>query len=311
MELKDILVMDVPAPALKHVVKENKLKPGGHSVEDYAETIVRNAVTLPVGKILADQFEFAGSTAVNWFEPLGVNSTTCTSQAALVAFLQNKFGGNIFTSGIRPTVNDTPKLFMAKQTGNNVILGFTYYGPGHKTIENFQVVTRNPQMIDYVIMHFNPFILEFRADVKNLKKFQSVVLDVLSLDKDKIVWDKVNVISEAEAEELCNRLNAGLSGAKHQMIEGPYATKEVHAHKDVENLRESPVYQSEFSGHPVKKQSCIFAYTYSFGLEQKITFVITDDGGLWFRTSVGEEVIKYVMGHILQIRAKRTQAKSA
>ncbi|MBY9086021.1 hypothetical protein KIH86_17580 [Paenibacillus sp. HN-1] len=51
----------------------------------------------------------------------------------------------------------------------------------------------------------------------------------------------------------------------------------------------------------MKKKTLSFNYTYSFGFEDEISYVITDEG-LWFRSNVGEEVIQHVFDLILKIK---------
>ncbi|MEC0136106.1 hypothetical protein P4H94_04290 [Paenibacillus macerans] len=88
------------------------------------------------------------------------------------------------------------------------------------------------------------------------------------------------------------------------MTEGVYSTKEVTANPQVEDLEAEEDYQKEFNNQPVKKKTLSFKFPYSFGFEDEVSYVITDEG-LWFRSNVGEEVISHVFNTILDIKFGR------
>ena len=58
---------------------------------------------------------------------------------------------------------------------------------------------------------------------------------------------------------------------------------------------------------PMKKKTLVYKFNYSFGYEEDVSFVITDEG-LWFRSKVGEEVISHMLEHILKIKYASEEA---
>ncbi|MCY9027163.1 hypothetical protein MOF32_30290 [Priestia megaterium] len=123
------------------------------------------------------------------------------------------------------------------------------------------------------------------------------------MDKDPkdIAWEKATKLNEEQANQLARNLQARLRAAKHKMTEGPYATKEVTAKLQVEDLEVDEQYKKEFNNQPMKKKTLQFDFKYSFEYEDTISYEITDEG-LWIRSKVGEEVISYVLQKIINIR---------
>jgi len=126
------------------------------------------------------------------------------------------------------------------------------------------------------------------------------MLEIMGIE-DEVVWDKLTKLTEEQSKELARALNARLRAAKHKMTEGVYATKEVTATTEVEDLEGEEQYRNEFQNQPTKKKTLAFTYNYSFGFEETVSYVITDEG-LWFRSEVGEEVIQHVFSEILKIK---------
>lgn len=301
MKLRDILSMEVPRSALKAVVSANNLKSGGNSVEDYANTILIHNKTKPLGLLLAEQYKYAGRTAANWFIPIPSFGDDWGDTKKAKEFLKNKYGEDLFNDGVKKPLTSEPQVFRAEQLADSLVMAFTYRGRERRVLENYRVVKRAPQLVDYVLIHFDPLTIETRTKTDNIKKFLNAVLKVMDKDPDAIKWEKVSKLTDAEALELANKLKAGLVGVKAKMTEGIYATKEVTANPNIKNLREEEEYNNEFSGKPLKKQTLTFSYRQRFGLTENIHFVITEDG-LNFLSPVTEDVISFVRKHIQDIK---------
>jgi len=297
LNLKDILIMEVPSGALRLVFKTEGLT-GKSITEEMAESIASEKPTR--ASELASQFQFAGTTAVNVHILMSKISAKWHAKEFFKSYLVDKFGGYIFDNGIRPTLTEKPQLMRSYDLGEKLVLAFSFLGTQKRYMENYEIVVRRPQLLEYVIVHFSPFSLEIRSSLAQNELFKQAVLDIMEI-QDEVVWDKLTKLNDEQAIELAKSLSARLKAAKHKMTEGDYATKAVTAHTQVGDLAASAEYQAEFSGKPMKKKTLVYRFCYSFGYEEDVSFVITDEG-LWFRSKVGEEVISHMLDHILKVK---------
>lgn len=290
--------MEVPSGALKQVISERELDARKNSLDEMAEEI---SIKVPeVGRALADQFQFAGATAVNIHVMMSGIPAEWHNKDYFRDHLIQKYGDTIFKRGIRPQLNEKPQLIRAYELGNKMVLAFSLLGSPRRFLEDFEIVVRSPQILEYVIIHFSPFAFEIRASQSQNEVFKQAVLEVMDI-QGEVYWDKITKLNDQQANDLARRLGARLRAAKHKMTEGVYATKEVTASTQVEDLEATEEYKKEFTGTPMKKKTLVFRFRYSFGFEEDVSYVITDEG-LWFRTKVGEEVIEHVLQEILRIK---------
>lgn len=299
MNLKDVLIMEVPSGALKEIIKSKSIEAKINSVEEMATAIAEQ--DSDSANDLANQFKFAGSTAVNLNIMMSGMPSDWNDKDYFKQKLEEKYGSSISTQGIRPQLEKSPKLIKVYEQERKLILAFSFLGSARRYLENFEIVSRCPQMVEYVIIHFSPFAVEVRARPDQNKLFCNAVLNIMDIPAENVVWDKATKLTEEQANRLAQNMNAKLRAAKHKMTEGVYATKEVTANTQVPDLQSTEQYQEEFSNQPMKKKTLIFNYAYSFGYEDTISYVITDEG-LWIRSKVGEEVISYILDRITEIR---------
>ena len=299
MNLKDILIMEVPSGALKLAFKDEGLV-GKNNTEEMAESIASEKPTR--ASALATEFQFAGSTAVNVHILMSKIAPELHVKTFFKSYLVEKFGPTIFASGIRPILTEKPQLMRSYDLGEKLVLAFSFLGPQKRYLDNYEVVVRRPQMLDYVVVHFSPFSLEIRSSLAHNELFKRAVLDIMGIEVEvDVAWDKLTKLNDVQSIDLAKSLSAQLKAAKHKMTEGVYATKAVTATTQVDDLAATPEYQAEFKGKPMKKKTLVYKFRYSFGYEEDVSFVITDEG-LWFRTKVGEEVISDMLAHILKIK---------
>lgn len=299
MQLSDILVMEVPSGALKKIVKDRNIDAKLNSTEEMAKALASDNPEL--GTSLADEFKFAGSTSVNLNIAMSGIESEWTQKENFTRKLREKFTDQIFEGGIRPILDKKPKLIRAYDLNDKLVLAFSFLGTARRFLENFQIVSRSPQMVEYVIIHFAPFAVEVRASHDRNITFRDSVVDIMDKDPKDIAWEKATKLNEEQANQLARNLQARLRAAKHKMTEGPYATKEVTAKLQVEDLEVDEQYKKEFNNQPMKKKTLQFDFKYSFEYEDTISYEITDEG-LWIRSKVGEEVISYVLQKIINIR---------
>lgn len=307
MNLRDVLVMEVPTGVLKAVVKSKGYESKLNSTEEMATAIAEQGGIF--GNELATEFKFAGSTAVNLNIIMKGISPIWHNKDYFKRNLAAKFSPEIFTRGIRPQLEKKPKLIQAYELGDKLVLAFSFLGSPRRYFEDFQIVSRSLQMVEYVIIHFSPFAVEVRASSENNKVFRDTIIEIMGIELDQVVWEKATKLSELEANELANRLEAKLRAAKHKMTEGPYATKEVTANTQIDDLEADEQYKLEFNNQPMKKKTLTFDFTYSFGYQDVISYVITDEG-LWIRSKAGEEVITHILEQIINIRYEGVNPQS-
>ncbi|MCY9027162.1 hypothetical protein MOF32_30285 [Priestia megaterium] len=160
MQLSDILVMEVPSGALKKIVKDRNIDAKLNSTEEMAKALASDNPEL--GTSLADEFKFAGSTSVNLNIAMSGIESEWTQKENFTRKLREKFTDQIFEGGIRPTLDKKPKLIRAYDLNDKLVLAFSFLGTARRFLENFQIVSRSPQMVEYVIIHFAPFAVEVK-----------------------------------------------------------------------------------------------------------------------------------------------------
>jgi len=164
MNLRDILVMQVPSGALKQVVKNENLEDKARlsASEELAEAISRNIPEK--GQQLANEFRFAGATAVNVHMMIGGISAKWHDMQFFKDHLIKKYSGALYSHGLRPVLSATPQLIQAHELEDKLVLAFSYLGTPRRYWENYEIVVRSPQILDYVVVHFSPFAIEVRAN---------------------------------------------------------------------------------------------------------------------------------------------------
>lgn len=297
MRLEDLLAMEVPNKQLRHICSIYDIKANGNSSEDYAKAIASKASE--VGEILAQEFRYAGKTAVRLYQPIDSIPEVFNDINYFKSFLVSRYGNEILREGVRVPPNDEPQLFKVDEYNDKLYLSFTYLGAERRVFRNYEIVKERPQNVDYLVLHFKPLLLQTRVPVRRDDLFKKAFLKVIDIHQE-IEWLNMSMLSDMEAEKLRNILNGGLVRAKHKMTEGIYDSIEVSAKPDV-NLAEEPEYQENFSDKPYRSLTFNFPFKYNNGLEEDISITITKDG-IIFHSTVSEEVIDCVIKHILDIK---------
>lgn len=299
MKLEDLLIMEVPTRQLRHICSINKLKPGGNSTEDYAKCISENTELQPVANLLVDEFQFAGKTTVRLYRPLDAIFEKFNNIHSLREFLRKKYGDKIFTSGIRTEPTDIPRLFKVTEYNEKFYLSFVYLGQERRVFRDYEIVKERPQNVDFLVIHFNPLLLQVRVPTAKDSLFKQAFLKVLDINQN-IDWVNVTALDDGEARLMLENLKCGLVCAKHKMTEGIYDTIEVRAKPEV-NLADEPEYKDEYNDKPYRNLRGQFQYKYSNGLEDTVSLQVTNEG-VNFYTQVSEEVIQHVVNCILSLK---------
>ncbi|MEC0136107.1 hypothetical protein P4H94_04295 [Paenibacillus macerans] len=205
MRLSDILAMQVPSGVLKQVVKNEKLDNDARLsiIEDMANIIADKKPL--VGQDIADQFQYAGATAVNIHMVTSNISPEWKNREFFKGFLIEKYSENLFTRGLRPELSDDPKLVRAREVGDKLVLSFSYLGSPRRVYENYEVVIRRQQLLDYVVIHFDPFSIEIRASQSQNETFKRTMLSIMGIE-DEVTWDKLTKLTEQQAKQLAKKI---------------------------------------------------------------------------------------------------------
>lgn len=294
--------MEVPNVAMKEILRLHKVKPDGTSTEDYADALLGSELTSPIAPTLADEFRFAGKTVVNLCVPIDGFDNSLKNKESFRRRVESRYGSTLFNQRNRVTLSLDPVPIRVYELDSKFIIEYSYYGNEQRVLDNYEIRKRRPQLINYVIIHFNPFLIEVRSSAEDREKFLMALTETIGLDPTKMEWNYDSVLSEAEIRMLSTALHAKLRVAKHKMPTGIYATVEVSATPQVPDLSQEDQYQNQFRGARTEKKTYQFNYHHSFGFTQSVTLTITRKGGLWFRTSIGEEVINHVINTLISIR---------
>lgn len=301
MNLDDLLAMEVPSKQLKHLCSIYKIKPNGNSLGDYAKAIASHNEAYKDGEILAEEFRYAGKTAVRIYKPIDSISDKFNDINYFENFLIEKYGNEILKTGLRLPPNEEPQLFKVAKYNKKLFLSFIYLGSERRIFRNYQIVKERPQNVDYLVLHFNPLLLEMRVPLNKDNLFKKAFLKVINMDEE-IDWINMSMLSDTEANNLKDILGSELTRAKHKMTEGIYDSIEVSAKPDID-LAEEPDYQENYSDKPYSKLTFNFPFRYNNGVEDDISIVITKDG-IIFRSMVSEEVIDHVIKQVLEIKTR-------
>lgn len=302
MKMEDLLIMEVPVKQLQHVCTAFELKPGGNSSSDYAKAIVSNEGTRSHARHLIDEFHFAGQTAVRLYKPLNLEGEQFKSIGYFRAFLRKKYGEIIFGDGLRIPPTEMPQIFKATEYRNKLYLSMICLGQEKRFFRNYQIVKERLQIVDYIVLHFNPFMLEIRVPVNRDRIYKKAFSNIIDA-REEIEWLNLTNLSESETNLLINcELRGILKCAKHKVTEGAFDTIEVRAKPDV-NLTDEPEYNEAYSDYPYRIKRVTFAFQNSNGFTEEISTQITTEG-INFYSIVSEEVIQHVLDCVLRIKGE-------
>lgn len=302
IELKEIL-MNVPVDVIRFFAEKNELLVNGQNKDEMVESLVHSASKsdkLQELESIASEYRFAGRTAIDWYVCLEPNIMQLGEVEERIV---ERFSTDAFTYGrLRPPLSKDPKLIFANidRDRNQILLMFAYNGPMRRILVNYEPRVDYPTFFDYAVLKFNPFTIEVRANFNMSKRIKNVILSILGLKED--IFKRLEIIGDDNTEKLRQRLDAYVQLARHQGIIGDYDWIEVLADAESGDLSNSEHYQREIAIAPSKRKILTFDHTYSFGLTERVTLEInTEEGRIWFRSAVGEEVIQRVLEQVLAI----------
>lgn len=295
--------MEVPRRQLEKVVKDLRLHPESHTIEHYAKAIVSNESGKEEGEYLANEFRYAGKTATRLYYPTAIfydSLTPLNSILFVKHLLTEKYGSRVFSNGLRVEPGEKPQLFKVDEYEGRLYLSFIFLGPERRVFRNYEVIKERPQNIDYLVLHFDPFMVQVRVANGKEGPFLGEIENIIS-GRNRLEWVNITELNDLEAQKLKNDLNGQLIGAKHKTIEGEIVDTIEYRAKPNKNLDDAEEYQQNCSDKPYRNLTFKFPYMYNNGMEEGISLRISKNG-INFYTTVSEQVIQYVLEKIIQIK---------
>lgn len=312
--------MDIPSGALRHAAVDlHRLNVRRGNSETYAAALLEHDPAHPDIATLIQQFHFAGATSVNCHILLGANDILPVEWRAVStvkARLTEMYGDQLFTGGLRPPITDEPQLVAAAELDARLVLTYVFTKGERRVWQNYAIRKIANQRVEFVVLHFNPFMVEIRAPLHEVDLFRLQILKLVGLQDRSVDWEPLTRLNDYEVGELARRLGATLTKARHKS-DGPYDYEEVAAAEDVDLLAE-PDYQERFNGRPMRKKVLKYKHRYSWGYEDEVRYVVTGSGSLAtdgqpssgnivFKSTVGEEVILRFIRELQDIRREKMQ----
>ncbi|OMF32305.1 hypothetical protein [Paenibacillus peoriae] len=252
------------------------------------------------------QYQYAGKTAVNIFECVEFPSTLNTKENFLVhlkAKLNKETG--MFSRDFRPEITTVPRINRVEDLGDAVLLQWVS-GESKEVRDGYNIVQRISPTFEYMMIRFgNPVFIELRCGYSTHRKYKDAFKDLLSsdaADAPPIVWMPVTKVTEAEAEKISEKLNAGL--VESEVVgEGCIGRLSVLAAPGIEDLKQQEQYKDMVAGRQYLAQVFHIDYTETdTGYSTKVKFRINLKGGFEFKSKVSERIIRRILDVFVEVR---------
>lgn len=231
MKFEDLLAMEVPTKQLKTICAEFKIKPGGNSSDDYAKSIASEPKSHDKANEVLNEFRYAGRTTARLYKPIELQERF-NNISSFKGFLIEKYSDIIFGRGNILTPSKEPKLWKAQEYKGKIYLTFIYLGRERRIFKDFDVHKYQAEEVDFLVVHFNPLLLEVRVPMIQDEPFKKAFLKVVNINND-IEWVNLSCLNDSEAKQLRSVCNSILTSAKHKMTEGAFDSVEVKAKPDI------------------------------------------------------------------------------
>lgn len=263
-------------------------------------------------KDIYEDYRFSGITCMNVFEIVGFPQTL-NNKKSFLAHIQKKLGipTSILNVTLAPPISEKPQINLIQETESGFIIQWVYgvevenldgYNNIISRIEHRYVVTK--------VMLGSPIFIEVRTGYKISRKYLTLFAELLSHNEHPIELIDLSLtrLSEAEAVDVAERLNAGLLEGEHLGNNGigRYA---ISADRDTKDLRKLDEYNQRYRGLKCLSQTLNFSYEEKeTGYKTNVKFIINMNGGFEFKTKVSEQIMKRVFDVFVEVRYKPNMA---
>ncbi|OWA36786.1 hypothetical protein B9G55_01520 [Saccharibacillus sp. O16] len=294
----------VPADRLRHTVEKEELECGKLKSAEMFEELLRVKPTLTEDLFL--QYKYAGKTAVNIFEntdfPEALND-----KSDFLLHIKRKLvlGTAIVGRQFRPEITDSPQLNFIDDLGDALLLQWV---SGEKKLawDGYETIERMHPNFEYMMIRFgSPTFVELRCGYSMHKKYKNSLEELLSVSADESVslnWLPVTKVTEKEAEEISNRLNAGLIESE-VTGDGCIGRLSLCAAPGIDDLKKENQYNEMVAGRQYLAQ--VFTINYreeDTGYSTLVKFKINHKGGFEFKSKVSERIIRNILDVFIDVR---------
>lgn len=305
MEINKLqFINSVPSDRLKHTIDTEKIECAKSSIE-----LMFDGLQTKKPEIVNDiysQYRYAGKTAVNIFEAIDFPESFNSKEALLIQLKRKlKLGSIVSGKELRPKLEVTPQINLIEDLGEAVLL--QWVSGEKKTIyEGYDPVDRIFPSFEYMLIRFgNPVFIELRSSFSTHRRFLDAFEKLLEDSEGngpKLNWLPVTKVTEAEAEEISRRLEAGL--LESEVIgEGCIGKLSVCAAPGIDDLKKQKQYNEMVAGRQYLAQ--VFHVNYQetdTGYSTKVKFRINHNGGFEFKSKVSERIIRRILDVFVEVR---------
>jgi len=274
---------------LKHTTKEVLL----HEVLDLLRN---NSLSIErVDKLIKD-YKFAGRVSVCWGISL---KRTFLSKDKLQQIILSKNVINPFIAEIRPTLTKKPAFNNAEWLNNHLLrLEFVYAGKEYEIEDNYEkrIITPTKRINSYLRILENNFVLETRANIREIKLVHDCVSMLLGIEIIPMTF------SNQDIAILKKELSAKSKAVKRKRDSGDIDTLYVSASPDLDDLDNSEEYRHNYTSGELKETRLEFVYINSSQHKIETSLYVSNQGHIWFTSDVPEEIIEHTFTMIRKIK---------
>jgi hypothetical protein len=290
-------LLNLSVDALKTLIRRAQLSPSpsGATKLDYVNMLIGQ---LSAGEIedLARDLLYAGQTSVSWIrlgdgDPIDVDD--------LVATIREVVGDDPFSKSLRPNVTRIPKVVEGKiRDDGKIVLIFVVSKPVRAIVSNFQ-----PQMIHedhffLAVIRPEHGLVEVRSSHQRATNLANTFLGEMASELE--VEQTLVGISIDELDEFKTALGAKLHRYRGKDAEGsPIDIQDLYKAPDCDDLDGEEIFHEQVKGCVPMRVLWVFDYQ---GDGQVTLQVSLQNGSVWFRSAVPEDVIDHVFEKLRAVK---------
>ncbi|AJI23062.1 hypothetical protein H8R29_11440 [Priestia megaterium] len=261
-----------------------------------------------VAEEIFEEYKLAGKTSLNVFEvtdyPQHLNS-----KKSLTAHIQKKLGiqTKVLDVKLNPQLTPEPQIYHVEEIEEG--LRIIWVSGEEKTYENYYEYTTivRPKYVVSIIRLGSPVFIEVRAGYTDSLAYFNLFKILLSSDNRPLDINHLPLtkVTEKEAEEIAEKLKAGLLEGEHLGSNG-IGKYSISADRDTKDLRQVDEYTQNYSGKKYLAQTLnVYYEDMDSGYKTYVKFRLSMNGGFQFKTKVSEKIIKRIFDVFTEVRYKQ------
>lgn len=259
-----------------------------------------------IAESVYSEYRYAGITSVNIFEAIEFPQELNNKQAFLAHTRKKLNIMPLKITGIefRPTILEIPQINYIEDFGNGLLIQWVS-GKNKPEWDGYEVVDRIVPKFEIMIIRFgSPLFVELRSGFGVCKQYLGLLQQLVSKDDENVLieWLPLTHVSELEAEQIANKLSAGLLESEH-VGEGCIGKFTLSAAPGIDDLKSEKQFTDMVAGRQYLAQ--VFHVDYSeveSGYSTKVKFRINMKGGFEFKSKVSERIISRILDVFVEVR---------